>query len=481
VSIDSSSRPRADLERVRHVHLIAIAGVGMAALAGMLKQRGLRVTGSDEKIYPPMSTLLERLEIPVLEGYRPDNLTPRPDVVVIGNKVSRGNAEVQAVLSAGLPYLSFPEALAEFFLTGRRSLVVVGTHGKTTSTAMLARVLEQAGRDPSVMVGGDSIDLGGNFKLGGGEFFVVEGDEYDSAFFDKGPKFLHYRPSAAILTAVEFDHADIYRDLAAVKAAFRRFVDLLPADAPLVVAHDFPHALEIGRGAARARVISFGSGAAEWSIGALRDGGGCTEFGVCHRGRDEGELRINLPGRINALNALGVYALARTLGLTHDEIAAGLVRFSGVARRQEVVGELRGVTVIDDFAHHPTAVAGTLAALRQRYPGRRLWAVFEPRSNTSRRRVFQHEYVEALLAAEQVILGGVLRKDSDQVAEEELFSPAQLVADLRRRGGTARCLDSADAIAATIAREAVAGDVVVMMSNGDFGGLRGKLIAALAG
>jgi UDP-N-acetylmuramate: L-alanyl-gamma-D-glutamyl-meso-diaminopimelate ligase len=480
VSADAESRPRADLARVRHVHLVAIAGVGMAALAGMLKQRGLRVTGSDEKIYPPMSTLLERLAIPVLEGYRPENLVPRPDVVVIGNKVSRPNPEVQAVFSAGLPYLSLPEALAEFFLTGRRSLVVAGTHGKTTSTAMLAHVLERAGRDPSVMVGGDSLDFGGNFKLGAGEFFVVEGDEYDSAFFDKGPKFLHYRPSAAILTAVEFDHADIYRDLEAVKHAFRRFVDLLPSGAPLVAAYDFPYALEIAAGATQAQVISFGSSeAAEWNLTGLHNDGAGTVFGVRRHGRDEGTLRITLPGRMNAHNALGVYALARALGLAHAEIAPGLASFSGVARRQEIVGEFGGVTLIDDFAHHPTAVAGTLAALRQRYPGRRMWGIFEPRSNSSRRRVFQQDYVDALLAADQVVLGAVLRKDSDEVPDAELFSPEQLVDDLRRRGSAARCYASADAIAAAVAQHALPGDVIVMMSNGDFGGLRPKLVDAL--
>jgi UDP-N-acetylmuramate: L-alanyl-gamma-D-glutamyl-meso-diaminopimelate ligase len=476
----NSDRPRVDLAQVRHVHLVAIAGVAMAALAGMLRQRGLRVTGSDEKIYPPMSTLLERLGIPVLEGYRAENLQPRPDLVVIGNKVSRPNPEVQAVLASGLPYLSLPEALAEFFLASRRPLVVTGTHGKTTSTAMLAWMLEQAGRDPSVMVGGESLDFGGNFKLGGGEFFVIEGDEYDSAFFDKGPKFLHYRPAAAILTAVEFDHADIYRDLEAVKLAFRRFVALLPSAAPLVVAQDFPHAVEIAADATQAKVSSFGtSEAAEWRIHGLRDVASHTAFDVRHRGKVEGEIRLKVPGRINALNALGVYVLGRALGMSHDEIAPGLANFSGVARRQEVVGDFGGATLIDDFAHHPTAVSGTLAAMRQRYPSRRLWALFEPRSNTSRRRVFQRDYVQALAAADLVVLAEVFHKETDQVAESELFSSAQLVDDLRRGGHAARCLDSSDAIAALVAAEAKPGDVVVMMSNGDFGGLRRKLAAAM--
>lgn len=475
----SEARPTVDFARVRHVHLVAIAGVAMAALAGMLRARGLRVSGSDEAIYPPMSTLLARLGIPVLEGYRAENLSPRPDLVVIGNKVSRDNAEVQAVLAAGLPYLSLPETLGRIFLAGKQSLVVAGTHGKTTSTAMLAWVLERAGLDPSLLVGGESLDFGGNFKLGGGPHFVIEGDEYDSAFFDKGPKFLHYRPGAAILTAVEFDHADIYRDLAAVKAAFRRFVALLPAAAPLVVARAFPHALDVARGGA-ARVITFGDDAeADWRLEGLRDVDGRLAFDVGRGGRREGALTLAVPGAMNARNALGVYVLARELGLSHDAIAAGLASFRGVARRQQLVGDFAGVTVVDDFAHHPTAVAGTLAALRARYPGRRLWGVFEPRSNTSRRRVFQREYVSALSAADRVIVGGVFQKPSDAVRADELFSPAQLADDLAAAGVAAAAIGDTDDIAAAIAAEAAPGDVVVLMSNGAFGGLRDKLVAAL--
>lgn len=477
----SDARPAVDFAAVRHVHLVAIAGVAMAALAGMLRARGLRVTGSDEAIYPPMSTVLERLGIPVLEGYRAANLEPRPDLVVIGNKVSRDNLEVQAVLAAGLPYLSLPETLGRVFLADKQSLVVVGTHGKTTSTAMLATVLEGAGLDPSMLVGGESLDFGGNFKLGGGPHFVIEGDEYDSAFFDKGPKFLHYRPHAAVLTAVEFDHADIYRDLDAVKAAFARFVALLPAGAPLVVARAFPHALAVARGG-RARVITFGEEAdADWRLGRLRDEDGRLRFEVAGGGAAAGELTLGVPGAINARNALGVYALARELGVAHDAIAAGLAGFRGVARRQEVVGTFGGVTVVDDFAHHPTAVAGTLAALRARYPGRRLWGVFEPRSNTSRRRVFQREYVAALGVADRVIVGGVFQKQSDAVAAADLFSAAQLVSDLDRHRVAAAAIGEADAIADTLAAETAPGDVVVLMSNGAFGGLRAKLVRALSG
>ncbi len=473
------ARPSADLAAVRHIHLIAVGGVGMTALAGMLQQRGYRVTGSDETLYPPMSLVVERLGIPLCTGYRAENLVPRPDLVIVGNKVSRDNPEVQALLASGIPYLSFPEALAQFFIAGHRSLVVAGTHGKTTSTAMLAWVLQQAGRDPGFMVGGESLDFGGNFKLGSGELVVLEGDEYDSAFFDKGPKFLHYRPAAVVLTAVEFDHADIYRDLAAVKDAFRRLVALLPAGAPLVVCADFPHALDVAAGS-KAAVMTFGeAAAAEWQLADLRDQGGATRFTVRHLGRDEGELRLRALGLINARNALGVYVLARALGLAHGEIAPGLASFSGVARRQEVVGDFSGIALIDDFAHHPTAVRGTLAAVRGRYPGRRLWALFEPRSNTSRRKVFQDDYAAALRAADRVVIGGVYHKSSDAVTAGELFSPEHLVADLERNGTMAWAVPSSEAIAALVGTHAEPGDVVVMMSNGDFGGLRRHLTAAL--
>jgi UDP-N-acetylmuramate: L-alanyl-gamma-D-glutamyl-meso-diaminopimelate ligase len=464
---------------IRHVHLVAVGGVGMGALAGMLKQRGFRVTGSDEQLYPPMSEILERLGIEVRRGYAPEHLDDAPDLVVIGNKVSRTNAEAAAVLQRGLPYLSFPEALARFFIRGRRSLVVAGTHGKTTSTAMLAWVLEVAGRDPSLMVGGESLDFGGNFKLGSGEFFVVEGDEYDSAFFDKGPKFLHYQPGAVLLTAVEFDHADIFRDLDQVKDAFRRLVQLIPAGAPLVVASDFPHALDCVRDATAA-VTTFGLAAgATWRATDLSDTGRFTRFTVRHREQITGVLDLPQPGAINARNALGVYVLARELGSRHAEIAAALARSAGVRRRQELVGEFFNVVLIDDFAHHPTAVAGTLAAIRLRYPERRLWALFEPRSNTSRRKIFQKEYREALAAADRVVVASVFRKDSDCVNATELFSPEQLVRELRDDGRVAYTAESAGAVERIVGGEVADGDVIVMMSNGDFGGLRDRLVAML--
>ncbi len=464
---------------IRQVHLVAVGGVGMAALAGLLQSRGFAVTGSDENVYPPMSGVLDRLRIRVFSGYKAENLAGQPDLVVIGNKVSRDNPEVRAVLDSGIPYTSFPEALARFFLAGHQSLVVAGTHGKTTSTAMLAWVLESAGCDPGFMVGGQVVNFGGNFKVGSGEYFVVEGDEYDSAFFDKRPKFVHYQPAAAILTAVEFDHADIYENLDAVRAAFAEFLLLVPTAAPLVVASDFPEAVRVA-GATGREFSTFGCGAqARWRIDDLHDDGEMTRFVVRYEGGRDAELRLRQPGRINARNALGVYVLCRRLGLKPGVVREALAEFRGVARRQEVVGTFRGVTVVDDFAHHPTAVAGVIEAVRGRYPRGRLWALFEPRSNSSRRRVFQTDYAEALAAADHAVIGPVLRKRSDQVAEQDLFSPEQLVADLRARGQVAEAPSSVREIVALVARSARAGDVVLIMSNGDFGGLRDDLVSAL--
>jgi len=423
-----------------------------------------------------MSTVLERLGISIRQGFRAENLADRPDLVVVGNKVSRTNPEVEALLTSGLPYVSFPQALAELVLADRRSVVVAGTHGKTTSTALLAWVLQEAGRNPSMMVGGEALNFGGNYTLGKGECFVIEGDEYDTAFFDKGPKFLHYRPQALLLTAVEFDHADIYRDLEHVKEAFRKLIAILPPTAPLVVAADFPHARDVAK---RHRgMTTFGLGA-EWEVRNLRDTGTHTVFDIVHNGTMECGARVQQPGGINARNALGDFIMARALGLTTDEILPGLASFQGVARRQELVGDFRGIALVDDFAHHPTAVAGAIAALRLRYPRRRLWAVFEPRSNTSRRKVFQREYVKAFAAADQVIIGGVFRKETDQVAEADLFSPEQLAADLGGRGIQAHAIADVDTICATLTAEARTGDVILLMSNGSFGGLREKLTAAL--
>jgi UDP-N-acetylmuramate: L-alanyl-gamma-D-glutamyl-meso-diaminopimelate ligase len=476
----SEGRGEVGWDDLRCVHLIAIAGVGMTALAGLLKARGVSVRGSDEQIYPPMSDVLAGMGVEVLTGHRAENLEPRPDLVIVGNKVSRGNPEAEALLASDLPYLSMPAALGRLFLSEKRSLVVAGTHGKSTSTAMLAAVLRSAGRDPSLMVGGHALDFGGNFALGGGDHFVIEGDEYDSAFFDKRPKFVHYRPDAAILTAVEFDHADIYADLEAIMASFRTLTELLPEGAPLVVNATFPHALEIARGASHCRVETFAERDAPWRYDRLRDTGDRTVFRVLHSDAAEGEVALRAPGFINVWNAMGVYVLARLEGLSHAEVAAGLEDFHGVARRQELVGLFGGVTLIDDFAHHPTAVRGVLSALRERYPERRLWALFEPRSNTSRRAVFQDDYARALSLADEVVLARVFRKNTDVVDPAQELSTDKLVADLAAQSRRARVADDSREIAEIVVREAEPDDVVVMMSNGSFGGLRASLSQGLA-
>jgi UDP-N-acetylmuramate: L-alanyl-gamma-D-glutamyl-meso-diaminopimelate ligase len=442
----------------------------MTSLAGMLARRGLQVTGSDQNVYPPASTLLERLGIPVRLGYRPENLDPPPDLVIVGNAVSRTNPEVAAMLERGLPYVSMPEAIRCLFLRGKRSLVIAGTHGKTTSTAMLAWVLACAGRDPSVMVGGDSLDFAGNFRLGAGEDFVLEGDEYDTAFFDKGPKFLHYEPRGLILTAVEFDHADIYRDLGHVTEAFVKLLHIVPSDAPVLACSDFPHVDEVVRAAGRS-VERFGlDPGADWSAADVHDSQGRTRFALRFAGRREAQVALLAMGEMNVRNALGVFALCRRLGMSADEIRPGLESFRGVRRRQEVIRD-QPITVIDDFAHHPTAIAATLEAVRRRYPGRKLWAVFEPRSNTSRRRIFQNEFSQALAAADASVVASVFFKETDPVPEADRLSVEQIVTDLRADGREAETLPDNDAILTHLCGSVRAGDVVVFMSNGAFGNL----------
>ncbi len=459
------------------VHLIAACGVGMSALAGLLRAAGHTVTGSDEHVYPPASTLLAELGIPVSAGYDPARLAD-VDLVVCGNAVRRTNAEAQAAEARGLRMLSMPAVVEEMFLAGRSPLVVAGTHGKTTSSAMLAWVLRRCGRDPGFLVGGVPRELGQSFALGSGPWFVIEGDEYDSAYFDKEAKFLHYRPAMLLLNAIEFDHADIYRDLDHVKSAFRKLLAILPASAPLVACGDFPHVLDAIAGT-RARVHRFGLGEAnEWRVTDLVDDG-ATHFTVRQGAHAVCRVTLQPPGGINARNALGVLLIAHEVGVGWEEGAAALAEFRGVRRRQEVVGTVAGVTVIDDFAHHPTAVAGTLAALRERYPGRRLRAVFEPRSNTSRRRVFQDEFVTALAAADETVLAAVFTKESDPIPAAERLAPDAIVADLERRGQPARLIDGVAAIRDYLLASARSGDVIVVMSNGAFGGLPGLLVTGL--
>jgi len=469
-------------EDLEHVHLVAIAGTGMGALAGLLHGRGLRVTGSDRAIYPPMSEALARWGIPVALGFEAKNLIPRPDLVVIGNAVRSDNPEAQAAIQSGIPYRSFPDALYELAIAGRHSVVVAGTHGKTTVTSLLGALLVETGQDPSVLVGGVANDFEGPFREGGGLHFVVEGDEYDTAFFDKTPKFLHLHPRTLLLTSVEFDHADIYRDLEAVKGAFRALVAGMPADGAIVAALDDANVCDV-LGGARCRVTGYGVGEGEhgWRAVGLEASPRGTSFRVL---RDEDEVaRATVPlyGRHNVANALGALATAHALGVPVAAAAEALARFRGVRRRQEVRGEARGVTVLDDFAHHPTAVRETLSAMRARYPGRRLVAVLEPRSNTSRRALFQRDFADALAEADRAVVAIVPRTPLYSATGEvtEFLDAEALAADLRARGRDAAALDGVAAIVDHLAATSRPGDVVLVMSNGDFGGLWGKLLARL--
>jgi UDP-N-acetylmuramate: L-alanyl-gamma-D-glutamyl-meso-diaminopimelate ligase len=464
---------------IHHIHLIAVGGVAMATFAAMLKERGYKVSGSDQGVYPPMSDFLARAGITVMQGYRAENLNPAPDLVIVGNAVSRTNPEVAALLASRVPYVSFPQALAELFLADKRSLVIAGTHGKTTSTALLGWVLEKAARRPNVLLGGISRNFDQGYRLGSGEFFVIEGDEYDTAFFDKGPKFLHYRPQGVIMNAIEFDHADIYRDLDHVKQAFARLLAIVPDGAPIVVCSDFPAALDVAH-AAQKPFTTFGfSTQADWQVRDVHDDGTHVHFTVTHQQHEIARFVTPLLGKMNVRNALGVTALCCGLGLPAGDLVPGFASFLGVERRQELIGDAQGVTIIDDFAHHPTAVMVTIEAVRMRYPQRRLWAVFEPRSNTCRRRVFQQPLVNALALADGIVIGPVFTKPQDPIVTEELFSPAELTADLQQLGKAAHAGQGTEEILSFLTGQCRSGDVVLVMSNGAFGGLPRKLLAAL--
>ena len=469
---------------VRRVHILGVCGTGMGTFAGMLKARGFVVTGSDENVYPPMSDMLADWGIEIFKGYRPENLdAARPDLVIIGNVIRRVNPEAAAVRERGLKHMSFPAALGSFFLDGKTSCVVVGTHGKTTTTALLGHVLATAGRDPTFLVGGVALDGGKSYRLGAGDFVAIEGDEYDTAYFDKGPKFLHYRPRAAIWTSMEFDHADIYADMDAYRAAFARFVALLPEDGFLAVSAAYPEAVAMAR-AAKCRVETYGLGeregqGADWRAENIAHEGGVARFDLFWGDRALGRFALRTGGSHNVENALGVIALAHSQGLSLDEIARGLGSFHGVKRRQEVRFDAGGVTLIDDFAHHPTAVRLTLGAIRERFENRRVWAIFEPRSNTSRRNFHQRQYAEAFDAASRVIIARPL--PTDRVPQGEELDVDRLVSDMGARGVDAMAMRTADEIAERVLSEATPGDVLLVMSNGAFGGLIDKLSAGLAG
>ena len=466
------------------IHLIGICGTGMGSLAGLLKAAGHDVRGSDEHVYPPMSTQLAEQKIPVFEGFGPANLEWAPDAVVVGNVCRKDHVEVLAAQERKIPLESFPSLFGKLFLDGvgpaaRRSLVVSGTHGKTTTSSLLAHVLQDAGRDPSFLIGGVPLNFRQSWRLGAGGEFVVEGDEYDTAFFDKGSKFLHYRPKIALLTSVEFDHADIFRDEEAVQAAFRKFVALIPEDGLLVACAASPGAMEVAR-VARCQVITYGrpGSGADWTFEvAARAIGGRTTLALARRGERVGVVETNLPGIYNHENLIGVVAVASSLGIELPAIARGVRRFLGVRRRQEVRGVARGVTVVDDFAHHPTAIRETVLALKGRFGPGKLIAAFEPRSATSRRNIFQNEFADALSVADEVVLAPLYAPE--KVPEGERLDVERVAADLRREDVPARVIATVKETVAHLAERASPGDTVLVMSSGDYGGLHDRLLQAL--
>jgi UDP-N-acetylmuramate: L-alanyl-gamma-D-glutamyl-meso-diaminopimelate ligase len=462
---------------LRKIHVMGIAGTAMGSLAGMLKDAGYAVTGSDKAVYPPMSDYLAGLGIPVMQGFVAKNLDHKPDLVVVGNVIRAEYEEAQALLGSDIPYMSFPQVLGELFLRDSHSVVVAGTHGKTTTTSIAAHLLDQGGLAPGFLIGGIAKNFDRTARAGRGTHFVVEGDEYDTAFFDKGPKFLHYKPRTVILTSVEFDHADIYRDLDHVKEAFRKLMKLIPTDGLLIVRADDEGANEVASEAG-SEIWRYGPGQMwDGRIESVDTKSGTMEFAVLRDGNTVGTFRTIMVGEHNLWNQVAAAAAAIRQGVTPEALAKGFSTFAGIKRRQEVIGEPGGVTVVDDFAHHPTAVKVTLQALRQRFGQRRLWAVWEPRSATSRRAVFQAAYAEAFDDADQVIVAEPF--DTSRIAAEERFSAAKLVQDMTARGVDAISLPNADTIAATVASRALPSDVVAVLSNGGFDGLHGKLLGLL--
>ena len=461
----------------KRIHLMGICGTGMASLAGILKHKGYSVTGSDENVYPPMSNFLESLSIPIFRGYSPENLSFMPDLVIVGNVITRHNPEAIGLSQISIPYVSLPQALGHFAMKDKRSIVVCGTHGKTTTSALAAWMLEKSGMDPSFMIGGILNNFQRNFKLGDGPDFVIEGDEYDTAFFDKGPKFLHYNPWITILTSIEFDHADIYRDLEHVIESFRRLIDLIPPDGLLIYNMDDPViTAEVKR--ARCPVISYGLHAdGNWKAVdiAIRDG--LTQMKILRDGNEYASLTTPLYGLHNISNLLGVAALSQHMGIDVLTLSEAAMTFMGIKRRQEIRGERRGVLILDDFAHHPTAVEKTIQAVKDRYTGRRLIAVFEPRSNSSRRNVFQERYGLSFDKADLIFIPEPPMME--KIPAGERFSSMKLVRSLNNRGLKAFYCPDYDNLLQEILKRVHRDDAILIMSNGPFDNIHDRLLERL--
>src|ERR1700693_1135258 len=465
----------------KHIHIIGIGGSAMAPLAGLLRARGFRVTGSDSGVYPPASTLLESLGISFYNTFDAAHLQPAPDLVIVGNIIARGNPELEEVLDRKIPYRSLPEVLEDEFLPGRHSIVVSGTHGKTTTTAMLAWIFHTAGKRPNFLVGGVAENFGKSYGLAGGEEFILEGDEYETAFWDRGPKFFHYHPDDLIITSLEYDHADIYPDFETYELAFRRLVNLVPRRGRAVIWVDTADSGPSLRRAAQkalCQVETYGfSGGNDWiasNVAIEKEG---VRFAVAHHGQRFGEFVLAATGRHNVLNALAAIVVAQGRGITAEAIGKALKTFRRVKRRMDIKGEFGGILVVDDFAHHPTAVKATIEAARARWPGRRLWGILEPRSNSMRSKVFQETLPQALALADRVVFGGVFR--SQQLGDDKRLDPEVGAQSIRSLGKEARVFGSSDEIAGVLAAEAEPGDLLLVMSNGSFDGLCEKLTKKL--
>lgn len=459
------------------VHLMGICGTAMASLAGLLKDRGIHVTGSDQNPYPPMSTQLEKLGISIMVGYKPENLAHKPDLVIVGNVISKTNPEAQELLRLNLPYTSLPKALGEWVIAQRESLVVSGTHGKTTTTSLLSWVAETVGVEPGFLIGGIPKNFSLSFRNPRGNYFIIEGDEYDTAYFDKVPKFIHYKPKHVILTSIEFDHADIYADLAAVKAAFRRLLELIPEDGTLLYYGKDANIIDLLGHTQVKNKMSYGTAKTDYMSKVVHRSLEGTTFQVFQGTHFLGEFFVAMTGDYNIMNATAVIGLSDQLDWPLEKVREALASFKGVRRRQEIIGEPRGITIIEDFAHHPTAVRETIQAIQNKYQGRKVFSVFEPRSATSRRKVFQKDYVEAFKASQEVLLAEAY--DQGKIEASDRFSVAELVADLSQSGCRAQSFSGADTIVDYLGQNAKTGDVILIMSNGGFDGIYQKLLSRL--
>ncbi|MGZ3796534.1 MAG: UDP-N-acetylmuramate:L-alanyl-gamma-D-glutamyl-meso-diaminopimelate ligase [Pseudobdellovibrionaceae bacterium] len=461
-----------------HIHLMGICGTAMASLAGLLKDRGFKVTGSDLNPYPPMSTQLESLGIPIMKGYKAENLHPNPDFVIVGNVISANNEEAQELLKLKLPHTSLPKAMGEFIIADKQCINISGTHGKTTTTSLMSWVAEVCGEKPGFLIGGIAKNFSKSFRNPEKKFFIIEGDEYDTAFFDKVPKFIHYKPRHVILTSVEFDHADIYKDLDAVKAAFRQLIRLVPEEGTLIACADDANVMELFKESKCRNSFTYGLKGGDFKAKILRETTEGIEFQVGFKNESLGSYFVKMSGEYNILNATAVVALSKILGFPMDKVKEALQTFEGVKRRQEILGEPQGILVIEDFAHHPTAVRETVKGIQKKYPGRKVFSVFEPRSATSRRKVFQQDYVEAFKGSHAVMLAEAF--DQSKIDAENRFSSHELIEDLKKTGVTAEVFSSAEAIVKALKSQAQRGDVVLIMSNGGFDGIYTKLLGALS-